>query len=968
NFAAGTLTVTIAGADNKNVLSLVQGNGVTLSGAAVLVDGQVVALFDGDNSLQLRFSGNGITQSSFQAMSRVLRQVAYRRLPGRAPTLPVPVQWVARSSAAGSQGNAVGFITVSAVNDPPEIGLVPFSVFEDTPVNLESSLSLSDPEVQNQDIVFTATVDSGVLVFSATNGLTDSNPSTTIVRVVGRLDRLNDDSSLDLVYTPASNFGGTVNFTFALDDTGIEPPPALVTTVPYATDIVDQPDPPVLDLQANNASFDVTVGYTEQAPPVVLAPTTLITDVDSTTMNSAIVEINSFIVGSEVLTYTDSATISEGFNPGIGTLTLTGPAPTADFVALLRSVRYASSSNNPPASRTIRFVVVDDTNLPSTARTATVSITPVNDPAVLVIDPSILNVSEGAAAVLVDPTAQVTDPDTFVTTTSRLTVTVTPPVSSKDELRVRSTVGQITMRSSNTIAVFAGTDIANVAGFGTSQLRFTLLSTANPTNLTALLRAITYERKNGASVGTRSIRFDLREASLPTATASRPLEVDGANDPPVVTVTPTTVATEDTAANIATSISVTDVDSGAGALIFTVTVASGRLDFNTASPPPGVTYVSGDLTSQLVLNGSNTALTSMLTTASNLVFSPTTNFSGTVGMIVQANDQGQAPPGPVGTPPGVGTGTGFIQVRGVNDRPVITLATPTTPEDTLLNVGSSVVITDVDALNGTMRLTATVTNGTIATTVIAGVTQVSSNPTRIVVTGNITNLRTWLATSSNLRFTPVLNFSGNATLQVQLNDQGASGWPPTTPLIDDKTTTITVTPVDDAPTVTVTDAFFNEDTTTGIASRITLVDGDGSPGTVGLTVTVNVGTGVLGFGSSPGVTLVGGANTNELRLQGSLANLTTMLGVANNIQITPTLNFSGTTLLSAQARDLTSGAVGSDFGILQVRGLNDAPTASYTAGSVTVNEDTSVSLAGLIVIGDVDALSFTTRLTVSVGT
>jgi len=128
---------------------------------------------------------------------------------------------------------------------------------------------------------------------------------------------------------------------------------------------------------------------------------------------------------------------------------------------------------------------------------------------------------------------------------------------------------------------------------------------------------------------------------------------------------------------------------------------------------------------------------------------------------------------------------------------------------------------------------------------------------------------------------------------------------------------------------------------------------------------VSPGLGTLAFGSSPGVTLLSANNVNQLRFDGTLANLQTMLA-GSNITLSPTTNFSGTMALGAVVSDQIAAPVGHSA-LVQVRGVNDAPTLSFTVPVLNAVEDTALSLHGVVTIADVDALGFSTRLTLTVG-
>jgi hypothetical protein len=298
-----------------------------------------------------------------------------------------------------------------------------------------------------------------------------------------------------------------------------------------------------------------------------------------------------------------------------------------------------------------------------------VNITALPDPPTLVIAGTTLTVVENGAATIVDPAAVVQDTDSTIFAAGRLTVTVTAPASTRDVLEIVTGSG-VELAAGNTSVLVNSVQVATLSGYGTQRLDFTLTpNAATPANLTTLLRNITYRRLSGPSVVNRTILFELLEtAAPPAASAARPLAVTGVNDPPVVTVLPVTT-NEETPVAIASSMTVTDVDSASGILLFTVTVGSGSLDFNTAAPPTGITYLGGDLSTQLRLSGNIANLIAMLQTAANIVYVPATDVTGAVTLTAAANDQGNTPNSTIG----IDSDSNTITILPVNDPPEVDL-------------------------------------------------------------------------------------------------------------------------------------------------------------------------------------------------------------------------------------------------------------------------------------------------------
>jgi VCBS repeat-containing protein len=141
-------------------------------------------------------------------------------------------------------------------------------------------------------------------------------------------------------------------------------------------------NPPVVTVTVND-----TVTFTEGGPAVSLitAPTTLtITDSDDANLESALVRITpaTFLAGDQ-LQFTAQGGIVGGYDAATGVLTLTGSASVADYQAVLNSITFLSTSDNPTAAgtqltRTVEWITNDGTINSNTA-SRTISVAGQND-------------------------------------------------------------------------------------------------------------------------------------------------------------------------------------------------------------------------------------------------------------------------------------------------------------------------------------------------------------------------------------------------------------------------------------------------------------------------------------------------------------------------------------------------------------------------------------------------------------
>ena len=130
-----------------------------------------------------------------------------------------------------------------------------------------------------------------------------------------------------------------------------------------------------------------TLAYTENAGPQMIDGSVTITDPDNTAMVSATIQITgNYQNGEDVLSFTNTGTITGAWDTGTGTLTLTGSDTLANYQAALTAVKYQDTSDNPSTlDRTVTWTVYDGTDY-SAPQTSTITVTGVNDAPVAVND------------------------------------------------------------------------------------------------------------------------------------------------------------------------------------------------------------------------------------------------------------------------------------------------------------------------------------------------------------------------------------------------------------------------------------------------------------------------------------------------------------------------------------------------------------------------------------------------------
>lgn len=268
------------------------------------------------------------------------------------------------------------------------------------------------------------------------------------------------------------------------------------------------------------------------------------------------------------------------------------------------------------------------------------------------------------------------------------------------------------------------------------------------------------------------------------------------------------------------------------------------------------------------------------------------------------------------------------------------------------NVHAPFTATDAFSVNTAGYVYATVLeDGTVDFSISIDGNEISAFSSTAATHGSLSNLGAGM-----VRYTPDSNYNGPASFGFTLASSGLIG-----------TAFVTVSPVNDAPTVTgslTSPQLVTEDVAGNLSlAGITINDIESSTTLpMQLSLSVPSGQGSFTATSGPGVT-VAGSTTNSMTLTGTKANLESFIGVASNIKFLSlaannTASRTVTVTLNDQGNTGAGGTLTVPVGtiLVNVTAVNDAPTmtGSLTA-NVTFNEDVLSQLpATTIVVSDVD--------------
>jgi hypothetical protein len=587
-----------------------------------------------------------------------------------------------------------------------------------------------------------------------------------------------DGSGPRVTYTPAKDYDGADSLSYRVSDGKDSSDPVAVT---IAVDPVN--DAPVVAPSAGQAS------YTEQDAPVAVDPDLALSDVDSATLAGASVAIGSGDdAGLDTLEFTDQSGITGAWDASTGVLTLSGTAPVADYEAALRSVAFTTPGDDPStAVRTIRFGADDGEPANHAAAVATreLAVVAVNDnPTLATSSTGSAAYTEDGAAATVDPNLTIADPDSSALVSATVSVTTAHEAGDRLDFTAQSSIAGAYDAATGVLTLSGPASLASYQ----AVLRSVQFHTVSD-NPSETARAIAFRADDGAAID--------HVSNLLT----RGLTVARHNDAPAVTVTTGAATYTEGAAPSAVDagLTVTDPDSAqfAGA---TVKIAAANLDpthdslgFTAASAAITGAYdaPSGVLTLSGLASVADYQQTLRSVTFANSGDDPSTSRTLTFGAIDSAGSASAA-------------ATRALTITPVNDAPALTASPGSasyTENAAPVTIDPALTVADADS--------AQLTGATVSITVGYS----SADRLRFTDQGAIsgsydTGVLTLSGAASPAAYQAALRSvafetlgddpSGAARTIAFVADDGASANHLSTAV----TRGVTVTPVNDAPTVT----------------------------------------------------------------------------------------------------------------------------------------------------------------------
>lgn len=691
------------------------------------------------------------------------------------------------------------------------------------------------------------------------------------------------------------------------------------------------------------------------------------------------------INGTSLVTVNNGLTVTVSVTSGTANVTLSSSAglDVATAQTVLNAMAYRNDSESPnTANRVVTLSTVSDNGgsanggIPTSAVgiSSTVTVVGVNDAPVLA----------GAPYSLPGITEDTTSSGVRISTLLTNYTMVDADVGALRGIAVIAKSGNGTWQYSTDNATW--TDFGAVAGSSALLLASTTYVRYVPDGAngeTASLSFRGWDQTTGtASVngirGVADTSSNGGTTAFSTATAVANQPVTSVNDAPMMTpIAPTlTGLTDGSTSNAGQQVSsllggVTDVDNSAlrGAAITGLTSTYGVWQYSIDGGASWSNVGTVSVATALILRSSDyirfvpDGVNGETATITYKAWDQTGGSSGSQGTKVDTSTAGGT------TPYSTAVDTASVTVTAVNDAPVVTVSGTPASWTEGNNVTSTPIVVDpaltVSDSDGPNPLSATARM----------LTYYSSQDTLSFVNDGLTMgniVGTWTAGNGTLTLTSAGNQATVAQFEAALRAityNNSSNSPNTTTrtvqfVVTDGgslastavTRDITITAVNDSPTISAPASLpISEDTLTAL-SQITVSDVDSTLG----TVTFSVGSGNLSAVGAGGVT-VGGTST-ALTLSGTLANIN--LFIANNrLTYTPAANASGDVTLTINV-NTSSVSDATTTVTLQVAAVNDAPVATVPS-SITVTEDVSSVITG-VSFSDVDAGANTVTATFSV--
>ncbi|GAB1541341.1 hypothetical protein NUACC21_40120 [Scytonema sp. NUACC21] len=696
------------------------------------------------------------------------------------------------ASTAFSSSTATAEVIVNPVNDAPVINVpTALSASEDTLLTINNNnggvISISDIDAGNNPVQVKLDASNGTISLNGTTGLTFSNGSgneDTTMTFTGTLASVNN-ALAGMKFRPKADFVGTGKVDITVNDLGNTGSGKPETAASSASITIN----PINDAPINTVPN--TVQTAEDTALIFSADKgnqILISDVDALTSSIQVTLVSAngtFTVGNT----TDVTT--EGNNSN--SIILTGAI--SNINAALNGLSFTPTPNF-NGNTTIEVTANDKGNSGGEGEKIdkdiiNVSVTPVNDAPVLLSN-----------AVAIAPPINEDDTNNGGTLVS----SIVADLVSDSDLQALKGIAIVQSNNTNGYWQYSTNGGSLWTDFGNISPTSTLLLAADGNTKVRFLPKTNFVGTIADGITFRGWDQTNRNpdvtnnggiTAFSSSTATASITVNPVNDAPIINAPSAFTTNEDTPLIVDASsgvISIQDVDAGENSIDVTLTATSGTISL---SGNTGLTFKnnSSDGIEDATMTFSGT-IANINAALLGMKFHPANNSVNAGKIDITVDDKDNTGNGEAEN----ATTSITVNINPVNDAPVHTVPTTVqkTNEDTALifsdSKGNQIRIDDVDALSNPMEVTLTATDGILSLGSNNRVSAQGNNTGKVIVTGAIADINNAL---NGLSFTPKLNYSGNAVIEITTNDKN------NTDLGGEKTTTstinVTVDSFNDAP-------------------------------------------------------------------------------------------------------------------------------------------------------------------------
>ncbi|HEX8051739.1 MAG TPA: tandem-95 repeat protein [Thermoleophilaceae bacterium] len=682
---------------------------------------------------------------------------------------------------------------------------------------------------------------------------------------------------------------------------------------------------PVNDAPTVNTTA-TALTYTEGSGPQPADSGLGLSDPDSTQIQGATVQITgNFVSADDQLSFTTQNGITGSYNDTNGTLTLSGTSTVANYQAALRSVAYENVNDNPSGTKTVSFQATDAEGAASNVGTRDINFTAANDAPVVDNSAGATSYTEGDPGTTVDAAVTVSDADD----------------TNLEGGQVRISTG---FQSGDDLVFVNQNGISGVYNTGTGVL--TLTGTASVANYQTALRSIQYRHTGDNPTGGKTVEFKVNDGDVDSATDTKTINITGVNDSAVLTTTAAALSYSEGSGAVPVDSGLTlddpenhDITGATVKITGNFAQAEDDLVFVDAN---GITGSYDDATGTLTLSGTASEATYQ-TALRSVAYQNTSDNPSTTTRTVSFKTTGDT-----GSPSqGSNTATRDINVSPANDAPVVTPTNGSTAYSeggAATTVDGGLTVSDADDTNiegGQVRISSGFQSGDDLVFVnqngISGVYNTGTGVLTLTGTASVANYQTALRSIQfqSTNDAPV----GSKTIEFKVNDGDVDSNAPTKE--------ITVTPVNDAPTLNTSggSASFVEDGSGAVAvdPNITLTDPDSanmSGATVSITGNFDSSEDQLLFANTANITGNYNSGTGVLTLTGTdtVANYQAALRTVQYNNTDTVAPNTATRTVSFQATDSSAAASNTATRNVTVAQSNDAPVVNTTGGDTAYTE------------------------------